>query len=84
MPCVSNYVYTVLWDMITRPCPNMNVGLTKLSLKLGYEWMITSYTKQPITDSLQNPSEVMLIKHFSWFEAFKHILRGLITDTLKT
>ena len=38
----NNHIHRFMWDVITRPCHSINDGLTKLPLKLGHEYIITS------------------------------------------
>ena len=42
---ISNYMHTKLQEMITNPCPNINGGLCKPPLTLGYWSVITSSVK---------------------------------------
>ena len=34
---ISDYIHTVLWDVIINPCDNFNGGLTKPPLILGMD-----------------------------------------------
>ena len=37
----SNYIHCFTWDVITRPWPNINVGLSNNRWKLVHGWVIT-------------------------------------------
>ena len=41
--CITNYIHTNWWKVITYPCPNINSGLDKPLLMLGHGWVITLY-----------------------------------------
>ena len=41
---IRNYIYVKQYHVIIQSYPNIN-GWFKVSLKLGYEWMITSRIK---------------------------------------
>ena len=40
---VSNYIHGFLWNAITHPCRTSATRLSKHSLQLGDEWVITSH-----------------------------------------
>ena len=42
---INNYIHIKLGNVITDPCPNINVSFTKSALKLGHGFVITSHRK---------------------------------------
>ena len=40
---ISNHIHMFIWDVNTHHCIKFNDGLTKPPMKLGQEWVMTSY-----------------------------------------
>ena len=63
---ISNYIHYML-NVITHPCPNFNISLTKLPLVLGHGWVISTHCYMWIKLVIH---AVILVLFFSWTKQF--------------
>ena len=69
---LTNYIYSLIWDVIYYPCCNSN-GLFKLLLKLGNVWVIRSHSLYE-WDILYIPKRNSHLANLSW-EKRPHVRR---------